>query len=330
MISYYLVILFAIIGFIIATTIRHKKKIGQPMVCPLGSDCNSVIYSSYSKFFGVDVVTTGLVYYGVIGSLYAYFVLFPQSIPDYLYVIGFLLTVIAVIFSIYLIIVQTLVIREICFWCMLSALVSLGLLMASGFALGPSLPALLLEYKTIIVILHALAAALGVGTVLVTDIFFMKFLKDYRISQGESEILDTLSQVVWFALGMLILTGIALFIPASAELLLKTKFLAKVVIVGVVVVNGVLLNLLIAPKLIKISFGEILVKESGQMHHLRRLAFAFGAVSIVSWLATFILGSLRALPFSTLEILLGYMGIILIAVIGSQLFDYQLNHPKKQ
>ena len=62
---------------------------------------------------------------------------------------------------------------------------------------------------------------------LVTDVFFMKFLKDYKISESESEILDTLSQVVWFALGLLILTGFALFLPTSWEYLAKTKFIAK-------------------------------------------------------------------------------------------------------
>jgi uncharacterized membrane protein len=294
------------------------------MVCPLGSDCNSVIYSSYSKFFGIDIVNLGIGYYGIITTLYTYIALFPQSIPDAVYVIGFLMTVGAVIFSIYLLIIQSLVIKEFCFWCLLSALASFGLLISSAIALGPKLSIFLMEYKTVVAVLHALSAALGVGTVLVTDVFFMKFLKDFRITQSESEILDTLSQIVWFALGMLILTGIALFIPPSAELLIKTKFLAKVIIVGVVLINGILLNLLIAPQLVKISFGEIPLDTSDQLHNLRRLAFAFGAVSIISWLSTFILGSVRTVPLSTGAILGIYIGIVLCAVIGSQLFDWKL------
>jgi uncharacterized membrane protein len=324
MLAYIITIFLGLWGFIITAIIRHKKKIGQPMVCPLGSDCNSVIYSSYSKFFGIDIVNLGIGYYGIITTLYTYIALFPQSIPDAVYVIGFLMTVGAVIFSIYLLIIQSLVIKEFCFWCLLSALASFGLLISSAIALGPKLSIFLMEYKTVVAVLHALSAALGVGTVLVTDVFFMKFLKDFRITQSESEILDTLSQIVWFALGMLILTGIALFIPPSAELLIKTKFLAKVIIVGVVLINGILLNLLIAPQLVKISFGEIPLDTSDQLHNLRRLAFAFGAVSIISWLSTFILGSVRTVPLSTGAILGIYIGIVLCAVIGSQLFDWKL------
>lgn len=326
--GYIITIIIALIGFILASVIRHKKKVGQPLVCPIGFDCESVVNSSYGKFFGFDIATIGVGYYGLIAALYGFFVMLPNMVPDYLYVVGFLLSVGAVVFSIYLIIIQALVIREWCLWCVLSAITSVGLLIASGIALGDSLHIFLLEYKSAIVILHALAAALGVGTVLVTDVFFMKFLKDYKISQSESDVLDTLSQIVWFALGMLILTGVALYIPTAAEYLAKTKFIAKVVIVGVIAVNGVLLNLLVAPKLVKISFGEDSVDHPGELHHLRKMAFAFGGVSIVSWLCTFILGSVRSIPLSVGAILGIYLAIIIIAVIGSQLFDHKVSQHK--
>jgi uncharacterized membrane protein len=124
MIAYIITIIFGIIGFAITTGIRHHKKIGKPLVCPLNSDCNSVVYSSHSKFLGVDVTNLGLFYYGAIVCLYSTYVLFPGIAPDYLYVIGFLMTVTAVIFSVYLIIIQFLVIRE---WCFLVFNVSIGL-----------------------------------------------------------------------------------------------------------------------------------------------------------------------------------------------------------
>lgn len=321
--GYIITLLFALAGFIIATIIRHKKKVGQPLVCPLGSDCNSVIYSSYSKFFGIDIATVGLIYYGLISGLYIVVIFFSAQIPVWILMVGFLLSVLAVIFSIFLLIVQFLVIKEWCFWCILSAVASTGLLIASGASLGGHLFPFLIEYKTVIVILHALSAALGVGTVLVTDVFFMKFLKDFIISKSESEILDTLSQVVWFALGMLLLTGVALFLPTSAAYLAKSKFVAKVFVVGVIAVNGVLLNLFIAPKLMKISFRENSVGYPGELHHLRRYAYAFGAVSLISWITSFVLGSLRSLPFSSGQLILGYCALLIVAVIGSQYMDYR-------
>lgn len=326
--AYLFTILFALIGFSVTAMIRHKKKNGHALVCPLGSDCNQIVYSSYSKFFGIEVVNFGLFYYGFIVVLYAFLALFGATLPDYIFLIGFLFSVGAVIFSVYLLIIQFLVMKEWCFWCIVSAFTTLLILVSSGMVMGTNLYTFLIEYKSVIIIFHALSAALGVGTVLVTDVFFMKFLKDYKISQSESEILDTLSQVVWFALGMLILTGVALFLPTSAEYLAKTKFLAKVVVVGVVIINGALLNLLVAPKLMKISFGADPADHKHESHHLRKFAFAFGAVSIVSWISTFILGSLRSLPLSVLEILGIYVVIVIIAVAGSQMFDYKMSHAR--
>lgn len=325
MILYGITIFIALCGFIIASMIRHKKKVGQKLVCPIGADCESVVYSSYGKFFGIDIANMGILYYGGIATLYGFFMIFAGKLPDYLYVIGFLLSVGAVVFSLYLVIVQTLVIRQWCFWCILSAIISLALVIVSGAALGANLYTFLYEYKTVIVVFHALAAALGVGTVLVTDVFFMKFLKDYRITESESDILDTLSQVVWFALGLLILTGVGLFLPTSMEYLAKTKFVAKVVIVGVIAVNGVLLNLFVAPKLVKISFGQDSVEHPHEFRHLRRMALAFGGVSIVSWIATFVLGSIRSLPFSVPALLMMYTFLILCAVIGGLIFDYKIS-----
>jgi uncharacterized membrane protein len=327
MLPFILTFIFSIIGFAIAITVRHTKSKKQSLVCPVGSHCDTVIYSKYGKFLGFDVATLGALYYGLLSVLYGLFIFTPMFIPQYLYMVGFLMTILAVIFSAYLIIIQLFVIKEWCTWCLGSAFVSIGMLVSASVGFD-GIRILFLEYKTIIVILHAMSAALGLGTVLITDVFFMKFLSDYEISHGESEVLDTLSQVVWFALALLILTGIALFLPATSALLVSTKFLAKVVIVGVIIVNGVLLNLFIAPKLIDIAFGKITTPDD-DMYYLRKFAFAAGAVSIVSWLATFILGSLRSIPLSVGGILAIYLGVVVVVVTGSQVAEYRISHKNK-
>ncbi len=318
---YSIVTIIALVGFVISTVIRHKKKVGQTLVCPLDFDCNSVIHSSYSKFFGIDVSTLGVIYYGGIASLYAFFTFFPNVLPDYVYVIGFLVSVLAVMFSFFLLLIQSLVIREWCFWCIISALISGVLLVTSAISLRDSLNFLLSKYQSVIAITHTLSTALGVGAVLVADIFLIKFLKDYRISYSESEVLNILSQIVWFALGVLIITGIALFLPMSLVYLVKTKFIAKIFVAGIIIVNSIVLNLLIAPKLVKASFNG--KGDTPELQNLRRMAYAFGAVSIISWAVTFLLGLIRSVPFTSSQIIIGYVVLILIAVIVSQYMDYK-------
>ncbi len=324
LLSKLLIIFFAFLGVILSVVLFHKKKNQEQLVCPIGDDCTPVLYSSYSQFFGIEVTMIGIFYYSITALFYGAVIAFPQSISPLVQFIGFLVTLGSVIFSAYLIIVQGFVLKRWCTWCLGSAAFCITIF---AFALGSvyeHIPLLLVHYKTGIVIIHAFAAALGVGAVTMTDLFFFKFLKDYRISQDEAAIMDTLSDVIWFALVVLILSGIALFISSSETLLVSTKFIAKVVVVGVVIINGVVLNMLVAPKLVKISFGEESVGGDDDMHQLRRLGFALGAVSLVSWYATFLLGSLRSIPLSSFAILGIYTIVLCIAVIGSQAFNHML------
>ena len=94
--------------------------------------------------------------------------------------------------------------------------------------------------------------------------------------------------------------------------------------VAVIVVNGAFLNLLVAPKLVKISFHERHRHEAGELRHIRRIAFALGAISITSWYSAFILGMIRRSPLEFSPLLLIYILVLGGAIIGSQIMDWFL------
>jgi hypothetical protein len=71
-----------------------------------------------------------------------------------------------------------------------------------------------IEAKPIIIVLHALAAAVGLGAVVTTDTLFFKFLKDFRISRKEADTLDTISKIIWTAILLLLITGVLLYLSA--------------------------------------------------------------------------------------------------------------------
>ncbi len=178
------------------------------------------------------------------------------------------------------------------------------------------------QIKPIVVVLHAISAAFGLGAVVTTDALFFKFLKDYRISRKESDTLDTISKVIWGATTLLFVTGAVLYMSAPLEYLAKSKFVAKLVVFAVIVINGVVLNILISPYLVKLSFNNdsMTLHRSRRMRILRRLAFASGGLSMVSWFTVFILGSIRSIPVTTWQALTIYVGLVLCAVAGSQIF----------
>jgi uncharacterized membrane protein len=315
-------------GFVLAFYIYTKKRAKQPLICPLRTNCETVITSKYSKIVGIPVEILGMSYYLLVAFFHGVIVLFPSVLTPTVFFISLLISSFAVAFSFYLVLIQAFAIKQWCTWCLFSAFLCVLIVTATIVSTPYNISVLLTLYKPVIVIIHALAAGVGVGVTTVADIFFFKFLKDYKISEDEADTLNTLSQVLWVALGVLIFTGIGLYFGNQEVLNHSSKFLLKVFVVGIVTLNGIILNLIISPKLVAICFGEKHVHHEGELHHIRKLAFACGAISLVSWYSAFILGSIKKIALPTSTLILLYIGVLICAIIGSQIFDYFFAHKK--
>lgn len=115
------IFILAVCGFFVAKHIRNHKKSGRALVCPLNMDCHGVVHSDYSKFFGMPVEVMGMIYYGFISIAYLLFIFIPKDLPNILVGIMALTSIIAFLFSIYLIGVQLFVLKKGCYWCFVSA-----------------------------------------------------------------------------------------------------------------------------------------------------------------------------------------------------------------
>lgn len=308
-------------GFLLAFYIRHKKQKHETLVCPLNSNCDTVIYSEYSRFLGIPVEILGLLYYGLIAVNYALFLVFPTLVPALLVFLILVLTTAAFLFSLYLTWIQAFALKQWCTWCLISAGLCAVIFAAALSASELGFTLLLERYHGLIAVFHLFGAALGLGSATIADIFFFKFLKDFRISEWEADVMRTLSQVIWFALAVLVITGAGLYLPEAQEFNQSPKFLIKIIVAAVIIANGAFLNLLIAPKLVKISFGEKHNHETEELHHIRKAAFALGAISIVSWYSAFILGVLRDVALEFFPLLSIYILLLGAAIIVSQLVE---------
>ncbi len=177
---------------------------------------------------------------------------------------------------------------------------------------------LLLEYKSVFVAFHMLGFIFGLGGATIADIMFFRFLTDLRISKKEHTVLGALSQVVWVGLAILWISGILIFLSDIQAYSHSSKFLLKAMVVIVVSLNGFALNSLVAPRLMHIDWK---LGRDAKRRNLRRLAFALGSISMVSWYSAFILGSLRSLPYSFSQLLVGYGVLLILAIIGSQMVE---------
>lgn len=314
-------------GFLLSLFLFHKKRRkSEPFVCPLRGKCSEVIHSGFSKFLGVPVETLGLVYYALVALGHGLLLGFPDAL-GWLDLPLLIASSAAFLFSGYLTFIQVVTLRKFCTWCLLSATFCLLIFGLTVFGRLDFVLPVLVEYRSIILILHVLAMALGLGAATLTDIFFFKFLKDSRISEDEAQMLSTLSETIWLALGMVILTGLALFLPDANSYVEAPKFLAKMIVTAVIILSGAFLNLYIAPKLVQISFGEPHHHKEGELGHARRIAFALGPISIVSWYTAFIFGSLpvtTTLSFITFVKI--YILLLVVAVTIGQFIENRLSH----
>jgi uncharacterized membrane protein len=119
--TYATVVFLALVGLTLAFYIHHKKAVREKFICPAGFDCETVIYSKYSKFLGVPVEDIGIIYYLVVAFSYATFLLFPQWDSESFSFTILSITTLAFIFSVYLTYIQAVLLKEWCTWCLLSA-----------------------------------------------------------------------------------------------------------------------------------------------------------------------------------------------------------------
>ena len=94
-----IIIIASLLGLAVAGYIHGKKVAGEKLVCPVGTDCQAVIYSPYSKFLEIPVESLGVFYYLIVALSYTLFLFFPSWGTDNLSFATLSLTTVAFIFS---------------------------------------------------------------------------------------------------------------------------------------------------------------------------------------------------------------------------------------
>ena len=172
----------------------------------------------------------------------------------------------------------------------------------------------ILSLLTVLKIVHLAGLIMGLGGAILADttIFtrgVIRPVSNYTVHQAEF-----LSRLVTFGLVILWLSGAALIWTntiANPEYLTNQKLWAKVFIVVMLTVNGVLVHKLVLPSLRK-SVGTRLFDGISRTR-LAGMTF-LGSVSLVSWTLPFVLGKATELNYVTpvLEILAVYGASILV------------------
>lgn len=153
-----------------------------------------------------------------------------------------------------------------------------------------------LDPKTIYTILHLLGVALGAGGAYVSDVIFLSAIKDRKIDETEGRMIKLGSTVTWVGLLLLIVSGVLLVTTDVAGYLASSKFQLKMLIVGVLTINGIIFHWRHIPLLEYLGGKQL--RMSKKYIERSNSMYMSGAISVVSWTAAIVLGALRGLPVS--------------------------------
>ncbi len=306
------IILFALAGVFLAGYIAKQKNHHAHLVCPLGHSCDAVINGKHSRFFGIRIEFIGLAYYLLTALFYLVniFYSFPQSV-----VFGMLVvTTLSFVFSVHLLATQLFLIKKWCTLCIGSSAISFMILVMSFLGFQSSFGEYLFGYHDFLSWIFGLSVLVGVVSASLHARTFIKFLRDFEISKKESKRLAMFGHVGWVVITLSILSGAALvWTDLYHNITGGNQFTTMALILAILIVYEVVVNMLIAPHLVEIHFDEKEVEEHKHMS-LRKSAFAFMAVGIVSWYIMLFLMTVP-LSLSSLSILIIYFVFLILAVV---------------
>lgn len=168
------------------------------------------------------------------------------------------------------------------------------------------------EYKSIITIIHVLGVVIGMGAALMSDFLFSFFSHNKKLSHSETYILRLLGNIVWVGLLITTISGFGIFLTDIEAYQISTKFLVKMSILAILLLNGYILHRYISKSMIKIGFLSL-----DKFTRLRKISFACGSISLISWVSVLALGVLNSVTFPYKTLMGMYFIVISIGIIVS-------------
>ncbi len=181
--------------------------------------------------------------------------------------------------------------------------------------------------RQILLALHLVGLALGMGAASVSDYSFFRTLRmSDRITPETVSWMRSFSKLVWAGIGLLAVSGAGLFLQDTDRFLESPGFLAKMLLVLVLVINGLFLNFYTTARLTTFNFSEK-YKESDAAWWSRKLSFVFGAISMVTWYAILAIATLKSvIHLSIPGYILIYLAVVTTAVSGSLVLEKLLGY----
>lgn len=176
-----------------------------------------------------------------------------------------------------------------------------------------------MDPKTYFVLLHLLGLVIGLGSVTTLDFYLLKFLRGDTVTRSDAQLVHLVSLLAAAGLAALWVSGIGFMTLAwfnNPALFDSPKVQAKLLIVGVLTINGAILHFKVLPQVAR-AVGRPLFCKQGSTRSDRIMMRVCGAVSAASWWTPFFLGTVRELNYAApIWVFLGGY-LVILALFGA-------------
>lgn len=117
-----LIFVLSLIGLLLSTFLFYEYNLQGPVMCPIGTGCDVVRASPYSHFLGISVPLLGIVFY-LLMAIFSV-VSAQKNFNNLLSRLKLLVSLAGFFFGLYLTFLEIFVIKAVCFWCVISFILS--------------------------------------------------------------------------------------------------------------------------------------------------------------------------------------------------------------
>jgi hypothetical protein len=142
---------------------------------------------------------------------------------------------------------------------------------------------------------HFIGAIIAVGAVTATDSMLIYLHFKGKFSETLSKVSLLMSMLIWVGLAVLATTG-AFLIYTNPGIAQGTFFHVKMALVGVIFINGIILNEKIYPRFQDLA--NEWPEKTAEVTHFEKFAAIFGLISVLGWWTILLMVQLKPyLPF---------------------------------
>ena len=171
-----------------------------------------------------------------------------------------------------------------------------------------------MDAHTGFIIIHLIGMAFGVGGVTISHFFLHHVIGEPATAQVYVRMLPKFSLLIWFGVYLLGMSGVGIFLEQPEVYASSGKFLAKMVMVTVLLASGLYLSGPVTKKVLALSPRDW-SEQSERFSHAMKTAIPGGVISIVSWYGALMLGAVGPKDWSMGQILSLYFYIMFIGIM---------------